>query len=273
MSVTLHIWKGELPNRAVINALYRVDVGHAAMTIKTKKREIYISHRPKSLEEYIEEVQQNIEKNQQNKDDSKKYLLKDYAPKADYISFEEECIKRKRKPTVEIYIPDSYLNEDNMIKFYEKYINNDLDKNLCMYHVGKNNCCAALINFIRQGLECEFYNKKCGYCINKSTIYQNKGYTQIYKFATLYVALAINTRLIVTLLNLPEMLGLIITLTVNLIGLIFFPLVYLNLEVLITTFRPKWSFWSPLSLERFGKAILDRKSRCKRGFFDKLFRI
>ncbi|NEP49612.1 MAG: hypothetical protein F6K65_12615 [Moorea sp. SIO3C2] len=268
MSVTLHIWKGELPERAILNALYRIDVGHASMTITTKKRQVYISHRPKSLEEYIEE-------SQPGEDNSKKYLLKDYVTKANYISFKEECIKRKRKPTVEIHIPDSYLNEDKMLEFYEKYIHDDLAQDLCMYHVGKNNCCSAIVNFIRQGLDCKYYNKKCGYCVNRSGIYQKKIYNLFYTSVTLYVSLAINMRLIVNLLKLPEMLGLVIVLAFNLCGIILYTLVFLNLEVLIITIRPQWYFWSPLSLELFGKTILKKKSRCKRKrfFLYRLFRL
>ncbi|NEP36267.1 hypothetical protein [Moorena sp. SIO3B2] len=266
MSVTLHIWKGELPERALLNALYRRDVGHASMTITTKKRQIYISHRPKSLEEYIEE-------NQQNKDDSKKYLLKDYVPKANYISFKEECTKRNRKPTVEIHIPDSYLNESRMLEFYEKYIHNDLDQNLCMYHIGRNNCCSAIVNFIRQGLECNYYNKKCSYCTNRSTLYQKKVYHLVYCCVMAYAGFLPSISLILrNLLNLPEMLVLIISLTLNLFGFILISLLYLNLEMLVILIKPKWHFWSPLSLERFGKAILNKKTRCKRNLIDKLLR-
>ena len=55
MSVTIHIWKSKLPGKPLLNALYGLDVGHASMTIRAKYKHIYISHRPKSLEEYNQE--------------------------------------------------------------------------------------------------------------------------------------------------------------------------------------------------------------------------
>lgn len=268
MSIIVHIWKGKLPERPLVNALYGLDVGHASMTIKTKNKQVYISHRPNALEDYIQENREH-QNNVHDTDDSKKYLLSEYVPKGKYISFNEECTKRKRNPTVEIYIPDSYLNEDKMFEYYERYIHDDLAQDFCMYHVLKNNCCSTVANFIRQGLGCKYYKKRCSFCSNM--IQQKRFFRFCQIIVAFYFLFAMLFQVALKILDLPNILLFnVINLIVCLFGIIIQTGLFFNLEYFVSSLFPRRNFWSPSSIEVFVRIILKKKSSCKRKFWDRL---
>ena len=167
MTVIVNIWRGKLPQFSVWNAIYRQNVGHASMSVindLNKEDTIYISHRPQAA--YRSNYQEKS-----NKDSSKKYALGNiFTPKAEQISFDEDCKRRGKKPG-QVRKPDnqitiSGLNEYRIREIYQKYLSNELPESESQYHVRKNNCSTVVAYFIRQGLECpEKVSKSCMLCM------------------------------------------------------------------------------------------------------------
>ena len=150
MTVIVNIWRGELPQFTVWNAIYGKDVGHGSMLVindENPEDTIYISHRPQTTDSG------NSKTKFYNKDTSKYYALgENFTPKARWISFDKDCDKRGRQPDSKIKILG--LHEERIREFYRLYINNDLLECESQYHVIKNNCCAVVAYFIRKGLKC-----------------------------------------------------------------------------------------------------------------------
>ncbi|NEQ36119.1 MAG: hypothetical protein F6K40_07405 [Okeania sp. SIO3I5] len=159
MTVIVNIWLGELPQFTVWNAIYGLNVGHGSMLVindENPEDTVYISHRPQTTDS------ENSKAKFHNKDTSKQYALGDsFTPKAEWISFNEDCERRGRKPGNQIYILG--LNESRIRKVYQKYLNNYLPKPASQYHLIKNNCCAVVVLFIRIGLSCLSYTF-CDFC-------------------------------------------------------------------------------------------------------------
>ncbi|GGA11107.1 hypothetical protein [Okeania sp. KiyG1] len=159
MTVIVNIWLGELPQFTVWNAIYGLNVGHGSMLVindENPKDKIYISHRPQITYSGNSKAKFN------NKDTSKQYALGDsFTPKAEWISFDEDCDKRGRKPDSQIKILG--LHEYRIREFYKWYFNNDLPEYESQYHVRKNNCCAVVAYFIRKGLKCP-EQECCNFC-------------------------------------------------------------------------------------------------------------
>ncbi|NEQ36118.1 MAG: hypothetical protein F6K40_07400 [Okeania sp. SIO3I5] len=120
MTVIVNIWLGELPQFTVWNAIYGLNVGHGSMLVindENPEDTIYISHRPHTTDS------EKSRANFNNKDTSKRYALGDsFTPKAEWISFNEDCEKRGRKSDSKIKILG--LNEDRIREFYKQYLNN-----------------------------------------------------------------------------------------------------------------------------------------------------
>jgi len=255
MNVLIHIWKGEMPRMAVFNAIYATGVGHASISIiKNEKDFVYISHRPKSLTTGITD-----------RDDSKKYVLKDYAPKASPISFKEDCEIRKREPDIVIKISGEYLNISRMLLYYEKYLKNHLPKSECYYHVIHNNCCSVVYNFIRQGLNCKNLEKKCYKC--EKTKVQNGHQRDLYATGLIILAgylVGWFTSLI------PTSIISLIYLVLAILGLLFVLIPLTNLEKsIVPIWRRRANFWSPITLENFINKIkkeleMNKLSSCPR---------
>jgi hypothetical protein len=164
MTVKINIWRGELPKWTVYNAIYGKDVGHASISViddKNPEDTIYISHRPqhKKPRNIWEKLLIIL-----NIDASKKYAFgKSFTPKAEWISFNEDCQRRGRKPDNQIHILG--LNESRIRKIYQKYLNNDLPEYENEYHIRKNNCSSIVVYFIRKGLGCP--QESCDFCSNE----------------------------------------------------------------------------------------------------------
>ncbi|NEP36719.1 MAG: hypothetical protein F6K38_36530 [Moorea sp. SIO3B2] len=260
-----------MPKMAIFNAIYGGNVGHASITIvdlQNEEKPIYISHRPRINITHISEVE---------RDDSILYVLKGYAPKAEPISFKQDCELRKRKPDIEMHIPGWYLNISRMILYSEKYLQNELPKSECLYHIAKNNCCAVVVNFIRQGLNCPNIKKTCGICDRGKN---QKGTTtmnwllRIIMIVSYVMGLSVTLRIIVR--NLEDtglQTGRIpIILSVISASLMFFWLFgwFSNIERGIIGLIPCLNIWSPITLQIFVKRInkiIDKKKhkfRCPR---------
>ncbi|GGA11121.1 hypothetical protein [Okeania sp. KiyG1] len=159
MTVIINIWRGKLPQFTGYNAIFGFNVGHASMLVfddENPEDEIYISHRPQTVENHS-----NSRSKLNNKDTSKQYTLgNNFTTKAEWISFNEDCDKRGRKPDSKIKILG--LNEARIREFYRWYINNDLPEYESQYHTRKNNCSAVVAYFIRKGLGCT--QESCNFC-------------------------------------------------------------------------------------------------------------
>ncbi|NES71218.1 MAG: hypothetical protein F6K24_41425 [Okeania sp. SIO2D1] len=164
MTVIINIWRGELPKWTVYNAIYGKDVGHASISVvddKNPQDEIYISHRPQHKKpiNIWEKLLVIL-----NIDTSKKYAFgKSFTPKAEWISFNEDCQRRRRKPDNQIHILG--LNESRIREFYKRYFNNNLPEYESQYHIRKNNCSTVVVYFIRKGLGCP--QESCDFCSNE----------------------------------------------------------------------------------------------------------
>ena len=154
MTVIINFWKGTLGYTAY-NAIYGLDVGHASMQVinnKNPKDEIYISHNPK-IKNSIAFLPNS------RKDLSLESIVADsFIPREKHISFEKDCDNRDSKPNNKIVIYG--LNESPIIKFSQKYLNNDLSKEKTKYHFIKNNCCTVIVYLISKGLDRNQKNSK-----------------------------------------------------------------------------------------------------------------
>ncbi|NEQ38433.1 MAG: hypothetical protein F6K40_20045 [Okeania sp. SIO3I5] len=262
MTVIANIWRGELPQFTVWNAIYGKDVGHASMLVindENPEDTIYISHRPQTTDSGNSQGKFN------NKDTSKQYALEDsFTPKAEWISFDEDCKNRKRKPDSQINI--SGLNESKIREFYQRYFNNDLPEFESQYHVRKNNCSAVIAYFIREGLGCS--KKPCYFCLAETN---QPDYKRQILFLILVCVLGIFDRYIIPLI-IPRIFDLtsaiiilIVRISIIIILFIVSVFMYFNIEIWILNFDFKNKFWSPRTLEYFAKQVKkDVNKKCQR---------
>ncbi|NEO94194.1 MAG: hypothetical protein F6K56_29955, partial [Moorea sp. SIO3G5] len=258
MSIIVHIWTGEMPKMAMLNAIYGGNVGHASITIvdlQNERKPIYISHRPKVPR--IDPRIDIINVSEVEKDESKKYVLKGYAPKAEPISFKKDCDLRKRKPDIEMYMSSSYLNISRMILYSEKYLQNELPEPECLYHIGKNNCCSVVVNIIRQGLNCPSIKKTCGICKKGSNqIGTSNMFWLLRIVGTFFCIIGFLISLMIVFSNLqfddfPYIVSFLFPMLFILGGLIWFT----NIERSVIALMPTWNIWSPITLQVFVKRI------------------
>ncbi|MBD2770639.1 hypothetical protein [Iningainema tapete] len=159
MTVKVYIWKGTNPDFSVYNGVLpnKGNVGHVAIHIldDTKSNDdIYISHRPgtggkkgdRNLPQWI-------------------YVLFPPAPRAENITFEQDCEKRieDKNPKGEPHaiIPINGLDENQMRALWREYTSNKLE--ISKYHLRTSNCSRAVATFLQAGLKCP-KNKMCFFC-------------------------------------------------------------------------------------------------------------
>ncbi len=276
MSIIVHIWTGKMPKMAVLNAIYGGNVGHASITIvdlQNESKPIYISHRPKYL--IGDPITDIANASKVGKDDSKKYVLKGYAPKAEPISFKKDCDLRKRKPDIEMHMSSSYLNISSMILYYQKYLKNELPESECFYHIGKNNCCSVVVNIIRQGFNCPNMTKICGICDREK--YQKGGKAMLWLFRFIVVFSFIIVRSLPLVMNLPRNLSILLNLIFPLLVVFWLLGWFSNIERgVIGLIGWNWNMWSPVTLQVFVKRVnkmIDKKKhkfhcpRTRKGIF------
>ncbi len=154
MTVIINFWKGTLGYTAY-NAIYGLDVGHVSMQIindRNPKDKIYISHHPKVKNSMNFLPNPNIYVCLQS------IVVDSFIPRAKPISFKKDCDRRDSKPNKQIAIDG--LNESQIRKFYQKYLNNDLSQEKTKYHFIKNNCCTVVAYFICKALNSSEKNSK-----------------------------------------------------------------------------------------------------------------
>lgn len=226
MTVVINIWKGELPQRTGYNAIFGLNVGHASMLIindKNPKDKIYISHRPQTIN-----PQNNF-----GKDTDKKYFFrKNFTPKAETISFDEDCDRRKRQPDNQIII--SGLNESKIKYFHERYISNNLTESESQYHSRKNNCCSVVVYFIRKGLKCPD-NKICKFCFAE----RNQPDWKIQGFCAFLQLSCIVFWLLIYIYSYSLVLKTILFLIILVIAFLTYPFSVFNLEACLLNFSYK----------------------------------
>ena len=264
MTVIVNIWRGKLPQFSVWNAIYRQNVGHASMSVindLNKEDTIYISHRPQAA--YRSNYQEKS-----NKDSSKKYALGNiFTPKAEQISFDEDCKRRGKEPgqvrQADHQITISGLNEDRIRVFYKMYCNDELHKEECQYHILKNNCSTVVAYFLRKGLRCP--EQTCNFCAAQT----NQPIIKIKLFNPLNFLLRLNIWQILFILFASPV-ALFVLGTILFYNLLV-PIIYLIAWVIKILANPFVSifnfqnylivlcnfnrFWSPLTLEIFARKI------------------
>ncbi|MCG6133871.1 MAG: hypothetical protein MET45_04295 [Nostoc sp. LLA-1] len=168
MTVKVYIWKGNLPKYTVYSELITGTTGHASLEIIDDSKQlenVYISHR-------LQIIHSDKKFTLWNK--FKAFVLEPAKSKASFISYRDECIKRKSQPDVEIEIPG--LNENNMRKLAVPYLNDEIL--LSKYHIHWNNCCKVVAYFIKKGLECSNGNY-CSFCNPRMYLEKGRGLVSI----------------------------------------------------------------------------------------------
>ncbi|NEP36720.1 hypothetical protein [Moorena sp. SIO3B2] len=281
MSIIIHIWTGEMPEKAPFNAIYGGNVEHVSITIidlQNEEKPIYISHRPKDPK-----IDPRIDITNVNEVEKYllKYLLKGYVPKSQSISLKKDCDLQKREPDIEMHMSSSYLNIPRMILYSEKYLQNELSESECLYHIDKNNSSSVVVNLIRQGLNCPNMKKTCGIC-NRSS--NQKCTVIILWLLRIFVifGVLVSSSFLFFLLddgNLPIKIQ-----NILIISFIILPALlvlwgfswFYNIEICVIGLIPSWNIWSSISLqiliERINKIMEKEKHktcpRTRKGIFN-----